>query len=141
MLYEVITESPVLRLTSDYGYADVYENGLDIMDASWEGAIPPRSIVIFRYHESASELLGSGQTPEIEVFARQLSQLILRVRQLVCAHPDSGIGLDDFRCYLVAHSMGGLICRALLQNPALGEAQARRCVDKVFTYATRNNFV
>jgi len=134
-----IFESPVLRLTSDYGYADVYENGLDIMDASWEGAIPPRSIVIFRYYESASELLGSGQTPEIEVFARQLSQLILRVRQLVCAHPDSGIGLDDFRCYLVAHSMGGLICRALLQNPALGEAQARRCVDKVFTYATPHN--
>jgi hypothetical protein len=41
--------------------------------------------------------------------------------------------------YLVAHSMGGLICRAFLQNPALGEAEARRAVDKVFTYATPHN--
>jgi hypothetical protein len=45
----------------------------------------------------------------------------------------------DFRVYLVAHSMGGLVCRAFLQNPALGEAEARGAVDKVFTYATPHN--
>jgi hypothetical protein len=40
--------------------------------------------------------------------------------------------------YLVAHSMGGLVVRAFLQNPdpAFGDADARRLVDKVFTYAT-----
>ena len=134
-----IFESPVLRLTSDFGYTDVYENGLDIMDADWEGTIPPRSIVIYRYYEQASGLLGAGETPEISDFAKGLSQLILRVRDLVCAHPGSGIAAEDFRCYLVAHSMGGLVCRAFLQNPELGDDQARRSVDKVFTYATPHN--
>lgn len=134
-----IFESPVLRLTSDYGYTDIYENGLDVMDAEWEGALPPRSIVIYRYYEQASALLGVGKTPEIADFARGLSDLILRVRELVCAHPASGIAAADFRCYLVAHSMGGLVCRAFLQNPALSDAQARRSVDKVFTYATPHN--
>ncbi len=32
--------------------------------------------------------------------------------------------------------MGGLVCRAFLQNAALGEDE---CVDKVFTYATPHN--
>src|SRR6185436_20153738 len=45
----------------------------------------------------------------------------------------------DFRCHLVAHSMGGLVCRAFLQNPDLGEDKARKCVDKFFTYATPHN--
>ncbi|MDE2322957.1 MAG: hypothetical protein KGL31_13765 [candidate division NC10 bacterium] len=134
-----IFESPVLRLTSDYEYADIYENGLDIMDTDWEGTIPPRSIVIYRYYEQASTLLGTGTTPAISDFAKGLSQLILRIRDLVCAHPDSGITPENFRCYLVAHSMGGLICRAFLQNPDLGDDQARRYVDKVFTYATPHN--
>jgi hypothetical protein len=134
-----IFESSVLRLISDFQYADVYENGLDIMDADWEGTIPQRSIVVYRYYDAASGLLGSGKTSPIEDFARGLSRLILRVRDLVCAHPGSGVAADDFRCYLVAHSMGGLVCRAFLQNPALGDEQARRAVDKVFTYATPHN--
>lgn len=134
-----IFESPVLRLMSDYGYKDIFENGLDIMDNDWDGTIPPRSIVIYRYYEQASTLLGTGKTPEIRDFAKGLSQLILRVRDLVCAHQNSEITVDDFRCYLIAHSMGGLVCRAFLQNPDLGEDQARRSVDKVFTYATPHN--
>ena len=134
-----IFESPLLRLTTDFGYADVYKNGLDIMDPEWEETIPPRSIVIYRYYDQASALLGTGKTPEISDFAKGLNQLIFRVRDLVCAHPNSGIAVDDFRCYLVAHSMGGLICRAFLQNLDLGDDQARRCVDKVFTYATPHN--
>jgi hypothetical protein len=54
-------------------------------------------------------------------------------------NPDNGISVKTFRCYLVAHSMGGLVCRAFLQNPGLGDDQARGCVDKVFTYATPHN--
>lgn len=134
-----IFESPILRLASDYGYSDVFRNGLDIMDPDWEGAIPVRSIVIYRYYEQASSLLGSGKTPPMEEFAKGLSQLVLRVRDLVCADPNNEVGPHDFRCHLVAHSMGGLVCRAFLQNPALGDEEARRCVDKVFTYATPHN--
>lgn len=134
-----IFESPVLRLGSDFGYADVFKNGLDIMDPDWTGGIPAKSIVIYHYYEQASTLLGSGDTPTIPVFAKGLSELILRVRDLVCQDQANKIAAGDFRCYLVAHSMGGLVCRAFLQNPALGEAEARACVDKVFTYATPHN--
>jgi hypothetical protein len=45
----------------------------------------------------------------------------------------------DFRVHLLAHSMGGLVCRAFLQNPKLGSAEARAAVDKLFTYATPHN--
>lgn len=134
-----IFESPVLRLISDYNYMDVYNNGLDIMDTDWEGTIPSKSIVIYHYYDQASTLLGIGKTPDIADFAKGLSQLILRVCDLVCAHPNSGVTKEDFKCYLVAHSMGGLVCRAFLQNPDLGDDKARHYVDKVFTYATPHN--
>jgi hypothetical protein len=134
-----IFESPIIRLAVDYGYSDVYEEGLDILDADWEGTIPRRSIVIHRYYDQASRLLGSGKTPPITEFAKGLNRLVLRVRELVCAHPDNNLTPEEFRCYLVAHSMGGLICRAFLQNPSLGEREARKCVDKVFTFATPHN--
>jgi len=95
-----IFESPVLRLTTDYSYSDSYHNGLDILDPDWEGTIPPRSVVIYRYYDQASRLLGTGKTPDITEFAKGLSQLILRVRDLVCSHPNGGFTLNDFRCYL-----------------------------------------
>lgn len=136
-----VFESPVLRLISDFGYSEVYENGLDIVDSDWEGTLPPKSIVIYRYYEQSSSLLGNRKTPEIFDFAKGLSDLILRVRDVVCADPKNGISQEDFRCYLVAHSMGGLIVRAFLQNPRYGDDQARRAVDKVFTYATPHNGV
>lgn len=134
-----VFESPVVRLRSDFGYSDVFENGLDIMDPGWTGSLPSRSIVIYRYYEQASTLLGSGKTPDMEEFAKGLSDLILRVRELVCKDPGNTVPPEAFRCYLVAHSMGGLVCRAFLQNPKLGKEEARRCVDKVFTYATPHN--
>ena len=81
---------------------------------------------------------------------KSLSQLILRLRTS-CAgrrvkHPiredetlDNGVDEKDFKVYLVAHSMGGLVCRSLPAEHALGSAEARGAVDKVFTYATPHN--
>lgn len=138
-----IFESAVVRLASDFGYEDVYEDGLDILDPEWgaerDNKLSCRSIVVFRYYEEASRLLGTGTTPSIETFAKKLGDLILRVQELVCGNAENGIGPEDFRCYLVAHSMGGLVCRALLQNPRLDTGNARRFVDKLFTYATPHN--
>jgi hypothetical protein len=134
-----IFESPLVRLQSDYGYGDVYRNGVDILDPDWTGTIPRRSVIIYRYYDSASTLLGGGKTPQIEQFAKGLSDLILRVRELVCADATNEMTTKSFRCYLVAHSMGGLVCRAFLQNENLGADAARACVDKYFTYATPHN--
>ena len=133
-------ESPLVRLMNDHGYSDVFEDGEDLVDSDRPGRpVPYRSVVIYRYYDEASQDFGSGDTPPIEHFARGLGRLILRLRDKVCANPRNAIAPADFRVYLVAHSMGGLVCRAFLQNPALGTAEARGAVDKVFTYATPHN--
>ncbi len=134
-----VFESPVVRLASDYDYRDVFNNGLDIIDPGWTDSIPTRSIIIYHYYDQAATLLGGDKTPDIEEFARGLSALILKVRELVCREPNNQIEAKNFKCYLIAHSMGGLVCRAFLQNPRLGSNEARRCVGKVFTYATPHN--
>lgn len=147
-----VFESPVLRLVSDYGYQHVYENGADIMDPDWtprrdsQGqpgkGIAPQSIVVYRYYDDGSNLLGTGQARDITHYASGLSDLILRVKALVCAHVDAqghSTPPDDFRVYLVAHSMGGLVCRTFLQNRLCGSDEARRAVDKLFTFATPHN--
>lgn len=149
-----VFESPVLRLGSDFGYRDVYENGFDIIDSNWPapdaGAgkrqLDRRSVIVFRYYDDGSTLLGDGTVAPITEFATGLGRLILLVRELVCARPENGLTPETYGCYLVAHSMGGLVCRTFLQNTRIGEAaeqaalaEARRCVDKVFTYATPHN--
>ncbi len=136
-----IFASPVVRLTSDPNlkYSDVFTNGHDVMDDEWDGALSRKSIVIYRYYDSASNLFGTGQTPKIDDFAKGLSRLISRIRELVCRNPENGITSAQFRCYLVAHSMGGLVCRSFLQNAALDVDGTRQCVDKFFTYATPHN--
>ncbi|SFB75947.1 hypothetical protein SAMN05216344_102315 [Polaromonas sp. OV174] len=143
-----VFESPLVRLASDFGYGDVYEDGYDIVDPEWEttadgkptgNALTGQSIIIYRYYDSASGLLGDSQTPSMEAFATGLSELVLRVRDLVCKNPANSMAAKDFRCYLVAHSMGGLVCRAFLQNPALDPHGTSVHVDKLFTYATPHN--
>lgn len=139
-----IFESPMMRLSSDFEYRDVYENGADILDPDWQprkgnAGIPARSVIIYRYYDTGSTLLGDGKSRDLEVYATGLSQLILRVKALVLAQEDNTLKPDDFKCYLVAHSMGGLVVRGFLQNKALGVAEARKAVDKVFTYATPHN--
>lgn len=133
-------ESPIVRLMSDHNYCDVFEDGEDLVATERPGcAIPYRSIIIYRYYDEASKDFGTGETPPIEHFAKGLDKLILRLRDKICADPNNAMNPADFRLYLVAHSMGGLVCRAFLQNPNLGSAEARGAVDKFFTYATPHN--
>lgn len=133
-------ESPLVRLMSDHQYEDVFVDGDDLVAAERaDHPVPYRCIVIYRYYDEASKDFGDGKTPPIEHFAKGLGTLILRLRDKVCTNPDNKITPKDFRVHLVAHSMGGLVCRAFLQNLKLGSAEARRAVDKVFTYATPHN--
>ena len=133
-------ESPLVRLMSDHGYEDVFVDGKDLSSAERpDRPIAYRSVIVHRYYDEASKDFGTGTTPPIERFAKGLNDLILRLRERICAHPGNGVTPADFRVHLVAHSMGGLVCRAFLQNPALGTAEARGAVDKLFTYATPHN--
>lgn len=149
-------ESPMIRLQSDHNYGDVYVKGSDVIESpSPDIRIPYRSVVIHRYYDEASEAFGTENDgiPLIQYFASELGKLIIKLRDIICSNPDNGVTPDVFRVYLVAHSMGGLICRCLLQNKRLGadpdytlspkEQQdlsiARSLVDKLYTYATPHN--
>jgi hypothetical protein len=127
-----IFESPLIRLMKDYGYEDIYSEGHEQL-----GGIPSRSVIIYRYYEEADSQLGQGKAPSIPESAAGLSDLILKVRDQVCG--DDAAARAQFKVYLVAHSMGGLVCRCFLQNPAIGTSESKQLVDKVFTYATPHN--
>ena len=123
-----IFESPLIRLMKDEAYVDAYRDG-DFVNV--DQRVDARSVWIFRYYEKDSESFGDGKKDPIESYAEDLRDFILRVRRQVCQGDEAE--LAKFRVYLVAHSMGGLICRTYLQNVARGK---KHHVDKVFTYAT-----
>lgn len=125
-----IFESPLIRLMKEYKYVDTY------IDGSQEGTrkLDPRSISIFRYYE---DHLGRASRPSMEDAARLLSTHIETLRSRICQ--GDPVMEARFRVYIVAHSMGGLICRTLLQNPEIGSATAKGAIDKVFTYGTPHN--
>jgi hypothetical protein len=128
-----IFESPLIRLMKDYGYVDNYTEGVEN-----EGRIPAKSVIIHRYYEQADRDIGTGEgAPSIEEAAEALSRLILKTREQVCG--DDTEARSEFKVHLVAHSMGGLIVRCLLQNDQVGDKEAKKLVDKVFTYGTPHN--
>ena len=150
-----IFKSPLIRLMKDEGYRDTYRNG-DIIPRGER--VPAKSVWIFRYYEPVSADLGAGKRRTIPRFAADLREFILRVRDQVCG--GDAAERKAFKVYLVAHSMGGLICRCYLQNICrrgtidafeagnvaaenarleLDPLPADPLVDKVFTYATPHN--
>ena len=133
-----VFESPLIRLMKDHGYVDAYHDGQVLPPAP----APSRSIWIFRYYDVVDKELGDGNRREIEYHAKKLSKFLRHVRRAVLEPEED---LDCFRAHLVAHSMGGLICRCYLQNPNIpdlnkekGDKKKKptRGVDKVFTYGT-----
>ena len=131
-IVKFVFESPLVRLMKDYNYRDVYAAGAEQADK-----LPARSLVIHRYYDEADPAFGNGKTPSIPEAAAALGQRIARLRDSVCG--DDAAARKAFKVYLVAHSMGGLICRCLLQNQDVASAEIRGLVDKVFTYATPHN--
>lgn len=125
-------ESPLIRLMKEYGYADNYADGKIKTEK-----LPSKSIIIHRYYDEGDRDFGRGEPPSIEEAAEGLRELIARVKVQVCG--DDAVAQAKFRVYLVAHSMGGLICRCFLQNTMFSASAERAMVEKVFTYATPHN--
>jgi hypothetical protein len=172
-----VFESPVLRLTQPpFNYRLTFSDGIrglsveareeledwrrflaDQQDAL--GSPSQAVIAIYRYYDVDSHLLGEGKRVGMETYGWGLARLIV---DLLKATKSTGV-------YLVAHSMGGLVARAFLQNeivldqnhPGLGKncdavtaliegkrvepvAQdewtgARAAVRRFFTYGTPHN--
>ncbi|MEH0581559.1 MULTISPECIES: alpha/beta fold hydrolase [Streptomyces] len=120
-------ESPLLRLHMDEQYQILVEGSQEnYLDT--QPAIPADTIWIHRFYDpSASTWGGKPREFRMEDAAEDLYELIKKVTA------KSGTQ----RVHLVAHSMGGLICRCLIQK-ILPEAQVKPTdvVAKFFTYGT-----
>lgn len=123
-----IFESPLVRLIRDHGYTDYFarvrDGEVDILRGEADGEVPRRSLWIFRYYDQTSRQIGDGSRDPVEDLAGDLGRLIEHVIRRSGAP----------RVHLVAHSMGGLVCRSLIQRHLRDRAEER--VDRLFTYGT-----
>ncbi|WP_063726542.1 esterase/lipase family protein [Streptomyces sp. RTd22] len=120
-------ESPLLRLHLDEGYQILVDGGQELYLASHD-TIPPDTIWVHRFYDASATTWGTKPREfRLETAAQDLMRLIGTIRE------KSGAP----RVHLVAHSMGGLVCRCLIQKilPDLGRDPAD-WVGKLFTYGT-----
>ncbi|MDP3967092.1 MAG: alpha/beta hydrolase [Nocardioides sp.] len=131
-------ESPLLRLMLDHEYDLKVKGGqLAWLAAQADGAVDAATIWIHRFYDISASTF--GEKPEkysLERAAESLLELIELVQRKTGAP----------RVYLVAHSMGGLICRCLIQKVipeqrggdgvSGGTRGATDYVERLFTYAT-----
>ncbi|MCE9662954.1 alpha/beta hydrolase [Halomonas sp. M5N1S17] len=126
-------ESPLVRMMKDHGYTDLFarvsERGeVELLNGEQKiykaGGFPVRSLWIYRYYDRTSERAGDGTRDDIETLGENLGHLVDYVLEQTGAK----------RVHLVAHSMGGLICRSLIQR--VFKKNAIRKIDRLFTYAT-----
>ena len=98
-------ESPLVRLLTDYGYRDVFEGATQAVFAALADKL--KTIWIFRYYDETADTYGqAGRRWSIEEAAGRLREFIRDVKKQTGAP----------KVHLVAHSMGGLVCRSLLQK-------------------------
>lgn len=117
------------------GYVDASNEGLHLC-STHEKLNPARSIWICRFYDRDFML---EKVRPIEDHARDLWKLVSETipEQLERCGVDLGENRKDYKVILIAHSMGGLVCRTLLQN-IMPEAQQEpaRWVHRLVTIAT-----
>ena len=128
-----IFESPLVRLMKDHGYQDVFarvnrDGVVDLLTGEADRfsgtGFPRRTLWIYRYYDTTSREVGEGERDDIEALGENLDRLIDYVLEKTGAE----------RVHLVAHSMGGLICRSLIQRVLKDRATHK--ISRLFTYAT-----
>ncbi|MCX5052091.1 MULTISPECIES: triacylglycerol lipase [unclassified Streptomyces] len=133
-------EGPLLRLMSDEGYRLLVRGDQHAyLQSQPDGKVPSESIWVHRFYDYAASTFGTSvtSTPEefdIEKAAERLYDFTQLIRQKTGAP----------RVNLVAHSMGGLLARCMIQkvsrtpHPSTGEPRVpgSEFVDKFFTYGT-----
>lgn len=102
-------ESPLLRLMIDYKYElKVDGNQQHLLQEAASGTLPARTIWVYRFYDSSASTFGKPPTPyRIEEAAKGLADYISQVLDKT---------RDADQVYLVAHSMGGLVCRSAIQR-------------------------
>lgn len=128
-------ESPLLRLMTDHGYQLlVHGNQEAYLRQQAPGSVPAATVWVHRFYDEFASLLTRDPAEfSLERAAQSLLDLVLLVRRTTGAP----------RVFLVAHSMGGLVVRSMLQRVVPDDERlggtldaATAVVDRVFTYAT-----
>ncbi|MBO0357481.1 hypothetical protein J0X19_05955 [Hymenobacter sp. BT186] len=128
-----IFEGQLIRFMKldQYRYLDSVNEGLKAADH------PERSIWVSRFYDQD---FISGQTRTIEDHARELADLILTVipAQLRASTGNPTDPLTGYKVILIAHSMGGLVSRCMLQNilPNERKRAAKDVVHRLVTMGT-----
>lgn len=124
-------ESPLLRLLVDEDYELLVRGSQErLLDAAEPGSLPPTTIWIHRFYDISASTW--GEQPEqfsLEHAAESLLELIEKLQEKTGAPT----------VHLVAHSMGGLICRSMIQKVIPETRSGKKATDYVeslFTYAT-----
>jgi len=102
----------------------VHERRVEVLKSEEPAQCPVQSLWIYRYYEETSQAFGSGKRVDIENLGRDLGALV----DYVIAKTGAP------KVHLVAHSMGGLICRSLMQLSLKQKAADK--IARFFTYAT-----
>ncbi|WP_197061013.1 esterase/lipase family protein [Microbacterium mangrovi] len=144
-------EGPMLRLISEQGYTvPVHGSQTEFLAEAAPDTLDPKSIWISRFYDAASTTWNPDDAAHHEnVFQRLISGIhdhftadgfdieraAAELYDLVVAVIDKTEGAD--RVNIVAHSMGGLVARCMMQKicPQKGKA-AKDLVARFFTYAT-----
>lgn len=131
-------ESPLLRLITDHDYqVPVYGDQRLFLEQAEPGSVNAATVWIHRFYDVSATTFAERPTEfSLENAAADLFALIQTVREKTGAP----------QVMLVAHSMGGLVCRCLLQriipeaartgDGPVNPAAAADYVARVFTYAT-----
>jgi hypothetical protein len=122
---------PFVRLMTEHVYTDSIAGETDSVEFVPD---PTRTLWIYRYYEDYSDTFGSKGLPgrpEIEDLAWKLGLFIDNVIDQAYEGAPRAI---PRKVILVAHSMGGLICRSLIAQVLQGNAKTR--IEKFVTYGT-----
>jgi hypothetical protein len=135
-------EGPLVRLMEDEDYRVPMHGGQQAyLSRSADGTQPRTSVWIYRFYDPAADTFGVPAVPyDLPTAADNLLTFVkLVLAKTDFADPGDG-SPPEKKVWLVAHSMGGLVCRSMIQKvcPDSGIA-ASDIVDKIFTYATPHN--
>ncbi len=105
-------EGQLLRFMKEFGYADAAHDGLTLGTAD-----PTRSLWISRFYDTD---VVTGRVRPITEHAADLRRFLDGT--IFPLLTQAGVSPGSQKVILIAHSMGGLVCRCLLQNlyPASG---------------------
>lgn len=141
-------EGPLLRLMTDENYRLLVRGDQrQFLEVAEDGAVPAQSLWVYRFYDQAATTFAAP--PAEGLVERVWSKLHRTVTADGFDIEQAAAGLYDLvmlvraktgapKVFLVAHSMGGLVCRCMIQKVCAeaDRSPASDIVARLFTYGT-----